>query len=162
MYHNFILLSRSTVPTPPHAFCRYLISQLFKMSLVPLLEVTWPMFFLGDQLCSHSRLLNDFFVFSCVSITNPSYSNISQYFVTSSGEPMTSQDGFCFRAHSSSFTVCCLFPLKMLPDVADTRTCFNPGAKTAIRICSGCLPLVIRCVLLTSKSSTMPRVVVHA
>jgi hypothetical protein len=47
------------------------------MSLVPLLEVTWPMFFLGDQLCSHARVLNDFFVFSCVSITNPSYSNIT-------------------------------------------------------------------------------------
>ena len=133
MYHNFILLSRSTLPTPPHAFCRYLISQLFKMSLVPLLEVTWPMFFLGDQLCSHSRLLNDFFVFSCVSITNPSYSNISQYFVTSSGEPMTSQYGFCFRAHSSSFTVCCLFPsrcfqMSPIPALVSTRALKLPSA----------------------------------
>jgi hypothetical protein len=116
------------------------------MSLVPLLEVTWPMFFLGDQLCSHSRLLNDFFVFSCVSITNPSYSNISQYFAPLKGESITFQQSFCFRVHD------CPFFLKMFPDVADTRTCFNLGDKTAIRICSGCLPLVIRCVLLMIKS----------
>jgi hypothetical protein len=43
------------------------------------------MFFLGDQLCSHARLLNDFMVFSCVSLTNPSYSNVSQYFAPPQG-----------------------------------------------------------------------------
>jgi hypothetical protein len=65
---------------------RFLITQLFKMSLVPLLEVTWPMFFLGDQLCSHARLINDFLVFSCVSVTNPQYRNVSQYFEPPPGQ----------------------------------------------------------------------------
>ncbi len=55
------------------------------MSLVPLVEVTWPMFFLGDQLCSHARIINDFLVFSCVSVTNPTYSNTSQYFAPPPG-----------------------------------------------------------------------------
>lgn len=59
------------------------------MTLVPLVEVTWPMFFLGDQLCSHARLLNDLLVFSCVSFTNPSYSNLSQYFTPPPGSGST-------------------------------------------------------------------------